>query len=131
MAIVTASIETTPKRYVCRKILSPDNSSLYEVIPEIAQLTFFKSSLFLTRNLYEQASCEIEKIMIRMYLLRFARRFEVSASGILKSLRGSKNLKVVPYTQRYFMFSCLVKEHSAYALSNVNSMEALQNSSPT
>lgn len=104
VVIVPASIETTPKRYICQKIHFPDNCTLYEVITEIVQLTFFKSSLFLTRTLYEQASWEIEKIIMRLYLSRFARRFEVSASGILMTLRGSKNFKVVPYIQFFYVF---------------------------
>jgi hypothetical protein len=91
----TASIKTS-KRYICRKIHFPNNCSFYEVILEIAELAFFKSSLFQMRKLYDQASWGLEKVMIRIYLLRFARSFEVSASGILIALWGSKNLKVLP-----------------------------------
>jgi len=70
--------------------------------------------------------------MIRIYLLRFAHWFEFCASGILMTFRGSKiSWLYVISSVFFFMFSCLVKEHSAYALSNVNSMEALQNSIPT
>ena len=69
--------------------------------------------------------------MIRIYSPRFAHRFKVCASDILMTFRGSKNLMFLLYIQCFLMFSCLVKEHSAYALSNVNSVEALHNSIPT